>query len=197
MLMGTAYDLAAEHGLKKMAVNLLGVEDWDISKKQKLGGGEDVEPYLRKDVLYTWKLFKWLRSHLDKHQIKVYRKLLRPAYLAYRAVERSGIWIDLDKFYVVKKNYTKKRDELAAELKKRADINWNSSAQVGKVLFEQKGLPIIKRSEKTGTPSASADVLKRLVIDGYKLPKILLNYKAVDTMVKMFLNRWDKDAAIS
>ena len=61
MLMGTAYDLVAEHGLKAMAQNYLGVPDWDIKKKEKLSGDKDiVEPYLRCDVRYTWKLFQFL-----------------------------------------------------------------------------------------------------------------------------------------
>ena len=56
MLMGTAYDLAEEHGLKKMARRYLGVEDWDITKKDKLGKGDKniLKRYLRKDYLYTW-----------------------------------------------------------------------------------------------------------------------------------------------
>ena len=41
LLMGTAYDLAEEHGLKKMARRYLGVEDWDIGKKDKLGKGNN------------------------------------------------------------------------------------------------------------------------------------------------------------
>ena len=53
MLMGTAYDLAEEHGLKKMARRYLGVEDWDISKKDKLGKGNEsiLKRYLKKDVV--------------------------------------------------------------------------------------------------------------------------------------------------
>ena len=51
MLLATAYDLAAEHGLKPMAQTYLGVEDWDISKKEKLSGDADtVVPYLKLDV---------------------------------------------------------------------------------------------------------------------------------------------------
>ena len=37
MLMATAYDLAAEHGLKQMAQAYLGVPDWDFKKKEKPG----------------------------------------------------------------------------------------------------------------------------------------------------------------
>ena len=95
MLMGTAYDLAAEHGLKKMAHNYLGVPDWDISdsektlrpkKKSKNFTEADVQkdieakkkkliPYLKKDVKYTWQLFQFFKESMEPQQIKIYKKL--------------------------------------------------------------------------------------------------------------------------
>ncbi len=41
-------------------------------------------------------------------------------------------------------------------------LNLNSSKQLQHVLFELCGLPVIKRSKKTGNPSAAKDVLERL-----------------------------------
>ena len=69
MLMGTAYDLAADHGLKKMAQNYLGVLDWDISKKEKTNGSsKSIRPYLRKDVRYTWYLFQYFIKRMTEEQ---------------------------------------------------------------------------------------------------------------------------------
>ena len=61
MLMGTAYEMVAEHGLKAMAKKYLGVEDWDIDKKTKTGKGDvtTLKEYLKLDVKYTWELFKF------------------------------------------------------------------------------------------------------------------------------------------
>ena len=64
MLMGTAYDLAAEHGLKDMAQRYLGVPDWDISKKEKLSGNKSIVPYLTCDVKYTWELFCYFMEEM-------------------------------------------------------------------------------------------------------------------------------------
>ena len=193
MLLGTAYDLAAEHGLKKMAQNYLGVPDWDISKKEKLSGDKStVVPYLRLDVKYTWELFRFFRHCMTPKQLKIYQKLLKPAYVAYRDIERNGLYIDLQALDQVKKKYAAEERKLLKQLKQHHDINWNSSAQVANAFFVEEGMPIILKTTK-GAPSTSAEVLRELSMMGYSLPKLLIQYKDVATRNKMFLNRWVDD----
>lgn len=193
MLMGTAYDLAAEHGLKDMAQRYLGVPDWDISKKEKLSGNKSIVPYLTCDVKYTWELFCYFMEEMTPQQIKIYKKILRPAYLMYRDTERNGAWIDVPKLRQVREEYKKREQEKLSWLNSKYKINWNSSAQVADVLFDKEKMPILKKSAKTGKPSADAEVLNKLAAKGYDIPKVLLEYKAVNTLNKMFLNRWEDD----
>lgn len=193
MLMGTAFDLVAEHGLKKMAQAYLGVPDWDIKKKDKLGGDKDiVVPYLKLDVKYTWELFQYFIENMTGQQLKIYKQLLRPAYRAYRDIERNGLYLDLDGLVEIRKKYAKEEASLLAQLRKHYDINWNSSAQVADAFFKKAEMPVIKKTDK-GAPSTSAEVLRELSMKGYELPKLLLQYKDAATRNKMFLNRWEDD----
>lgn len=193
MLMGTAYDLVAEHGLKKMAQAYLGVPDWDIKKKDKLGGErETIVPYLSCDVRYTWELYQYFYQNMSERSMKIYRELLRPAYRAYRDIERNGLYLDLDSLDVVRKKYNKEEKRLLKELKSHYDINWNSSAQVAHAFFDLESMPVIYKTKK-GAPSTAADVLKELAMKGYELPDLLMKYKDAATRNKMFLNRWKDD----
>ena len=200
MLMGTAYDLAEQHGLKHMAQKYLGVPDWDIKKKDKLSGKEDiVEPYLRCDLKYTWELFCYFRQVMEETHIKIYKKLLLPAYKMYRQVEINGIYMDMDEYCIVREKYKRIEDEKLDQLKAKYDINWNSPQQKQKVLFGDEkdgfeGLPILKTTP-AGKPSADASVLKRLAAQEHKLPQLILDYTAANTLNKMFLNRWGIDAS--
>lgn len=193
MLMGTAYDLVAEHKLKKMAQAYLGVPDWDIKKKDKLGGERaTIVPYLSCDVRYTWELYQYFHQNMSERSMKIYRELLRPAYRAYRDIERNGLYLDLDSLDVVRKKYNKEEKRLLKELKSHYDINWNSSAQVAHAFFDLEGMPVIYKTKK-GAPSTAADVLKELAMKGYELPDLLMKYKDAATRNKMFLNRWKDD----
>jgi DNA polymerase-1 len=193
MLMGTAYDLVAEHGLKKMAQTYLGVPDWDIKKKDKLSGERDtIVPYLKCDVQYTWELYQYFYCNMSKQSMKIYKELLRPAYRAYRDIERNGLYLDLDSLESVRNKYNKEEKRLLKELKSHYDINWNSSAQVAHAFFDLEGMPVIYKTGK-GAPSTAADVLKELAMKGYELPNLLMRYKDAATRNKMFLNRWADD----
>lgn len=191
MLMGTAYDLSAKHGLKAMAQNYLEVDDWDISKKEKTAfNSSKVESYLRKDLEYTWKLFSYFKRNMDLKQKFIYNNLLKPAYLMYRRVEKAGIYINQEGLKKVKREYQIKQQETHEVLKKRHDINWNSPIQVSKALFSVDKLPTLKLSEKTGNPSSDAKVLRRLAAKGYDLPTKLLEYKFYYGANTKFLNKW-------
>lgn len=200
MLMGTAYDLAEQHGLKYMAQKYLGVPDWDIKKKDKLSGKEDiVEPYLRCDLKYTWELFCYFKQVMEETHVKIYKKLLLPAYKMYRQVEINGIYMDMDEYCIVREKYKRIEDGKLEQLKSKYNINWNSPQQKQKVLFGDEkdgfeGLPILKTTP-AGKPSADASVLKRLAAQEHKLPQLILDYTAANTLNKMFLNRWGIDAS--
>ena len=197
MLMGTAYDLSAEHGLKAMAKKYLGVEDWDIDKKTKTGKGDmkKLRDYLKLDVKYTWELFKFFKERMNHSQRKIYRELLLPAYKMYRQTEQNGIYIDLDGLDKVKEEYKKKEKETLKVLQSKYPINWNSPQQVSDVIFNKEKLPTIKLSEKTGKPSADAKVLKKLATMGHELPTQLLDYKFYYGANSKFLTRWGGYAA--
>ena len=201
MLMGTAYDLAAEHGLKTMAHTYLGVADWDIANKDKTGKSKDFRktliPYLKKDVKYTWLLYRFFRKALTPDQVRVYKKLLHPAYKMYKDIERLGIYFDQDEYKNVKKKYQDIEDSKLKELKSHYDINWNSPQQKAQALFKDPNgekLPIIRLTQK-GAPSADAATLTRLAAQGYELPKLMLEYTAANTLNKMFLKRWGEDSS--
>ena len=197
MLMGTAYDLSAEHGLKKMAKGYLGVDDWDIKKKDKTSRDPDkVIPYLKFDVKYTWELFGFFMDNMTDMHMKIYKKLLLPAYRGYRKSEKIGIYFDQEEFPKVKAKYKAIEEEKLAELKKRYDINWNSPQQKANVLFskDKEGLPVIKKTGK-GAPSADAEVCKKLAAQGYEIPQLMLEYSSANTLNKMFMNRWGEDSS--
>ena len=191
MLMGTAYEMVAEHGLKAMAQKYLGVEDWDIDKKTKTGKGDSdkLKAYLKLDVKYTWELFKYFQR-LNKVQNKVYRQLLLPAYKMYRQTEQNGIYIDVEGLDNVRAEYKQKEIASLGVLQSKHDINWNSPQQVQDVLFNKEGLPTLKLSEKTGKPSADAKVLKKLASMGHELPTQLLEYKFYYGANSKFLSKW-------
>ena len=196
MLMGTAYDLSAKHGLKAMAQKYLGVEDWEVATKVKTSANnKDTERYLMNgDVPYTWELFCFFHESMTEKQMFIYKNLLKPSYLMYRDVERNGIYIDGKGLEKVKTTYNAEQVKKGEILNCRYNINWSSPKQVSEALFDKEGLPQQKISEKTGIPSSDAKTLKKLASMGYTLPQQLLDYKFYYGANTKFLNKWGEYA---
>jgi len=195
MVMGTAYDLAAEHGLKEMSQNYLGVDSWDIPLKEKIKPNNPlVEEYLEKDLEMPWRLFQYFMDRMTHEQWKIYKHILKPAFLMYRRAERNGIYLDQKGLKKVRTVYKAKQQESLDKLKKLHDINWNSSQQIADALFNKDKLPTIKLSQKTGRPSADAKVLRRLRAKGFDIADLLLEYKFYYGANSKFLNQWGKFA---
>lgn len=196
MLLGTIFDLAAPHELKTMAKTYLGVEDWDIDTRTKKSGSPKIEPYLKKDVEYTWRLYRFFKAKItEKTDRKLYKKLLLPAYKMYRNIERNGIMIDLKQLKTVRAEYQNERDQCLQRLNDFAEINWNSPKQIVNAFYNTHDLPILEVT-KNGQPSASASALHKLAADGHQVAQDLLDYRKYNTSLKMFLDRWGDDAVV-
>jgi len=196
MLLGTSYDLAAEHGLKAMAQRYLEVPDWDIKLKDKTSNSfETVKPYLKKDVQYTWELFCYFMERLTKGQKLAYEKLLLPAFLMYRKAEKNGIYLDLQGLAKVKKLYAKRQIETLGILNAQYPIKWNSTKELPNLLFNTLKMPTLSLSKKTGNPSADVKVLKKLAAMGYTLAQDLIDYKFYFSANSKFLNKWGDHAS--
>lgn len=177
-------------GLKYAAPRILGVENWDIGTAKKTSKeDEDVVPYLEKDCMYTYQLLLNLMQQLPVTRRKTY-KLIIEALNAYKYVEINGLPIDVQQLEQTYNDYKSEQEELDKQLSTYADINWNSSQQLQKLLFEELQLPIIEYTDK-GVPSTGVSVLKRLK-DQHPIIELLLKHREVEKALS-FLESWKEE----
>ena len=177
-------------GLKYAAPRLLGVENWDVGTEKKTSKSDkDVIPYLKKDCMYTYKLLQKLLVDLPVERRITY-KLIIGALNAYKYVEVNGLPIDTNQLNLTYQDYKKEEAEIDAQLKQYGDINWNSSIQLQKLLFEELQLPIIKYTNK-GAPSTGVSILKRLKGE-HPIIDLLLKHREVKKALE-FLESWKQE----
>ena len=177
-------------GLKYAAPRILGVANWDISTSKKTSKNrEDVVPYLEKDCKYTYKLLQKLMEDLPVSRRKTY-KLIIEALNAYKYIEINGLPIDTNQLNLTYQDYKKEEAEIDAKLKQYGNINWNSSIQLQKLLFEELQLPIIEYTDN-GTPSTGVSILKRLKGE-HPIIDLLLKHREVKKALE-FLESWKQE----
>ena len=180
-------------GLKHAAQRILGVEDWDVATSKKTStNADDVSDYLRKDCMYTYQLWAKLRKELPVERRKTYGLIIH-ALNAYKNIEINGLPIDMEELDKVYNEYKDRQAENQKELAQYGNINFNSSTQLSKLLFEDLCLPVISYTAK-GQPSTGASELKRLKGE-HPIIELLLANREIEKALA-FLTSWKESAIL-
>jgi len=117
--------------------------------------------------------------HDDEYSLRdLYWDTEEPQLQALYLMERRGIRVDVPYLTDLGHKFQAEMDHWAAELTRRTGhpINPGSSQQVAKLLFEDMGLPVLKRTGK-GAPSTDEAVMKLLVARGVEEAQMIVAYK--------------------
>jgi DNA polymerase I len=103
-------------------------------------------------------------------------------------MERAGVSIDIDWFRSLQTRFRAERERIEREIYAAAgsEFNINSNQQLRVILFDQLGLPVLKRTP-TG-PSTDASVLQELAEEGHQLPILLMDYREIAKLESTYLD---------
>jgi DNA polymerase I len=111
---------------------------------------------------------------------ELYRTLDLPLVPVLADMERTGVRIDSEQLARMSERMLAEIDRLTAEIHALAghEFNINSPQQLGKVLFEELGLPAAGKTGKSKQISTAADVLEGLAPD-YPIAAKVLEYRGL------------------
>ncbi|MDH5692840.1 MAG: DNA polymerase I [Gammaproteobacteria bacterium] len=152
---------------------------------------EDAAPYAAEDAEIAFKLHQTLYPKLEKEPglNHVYQTIEIPLIEVLSRIERNGVLIDAECLFEQSEAFAKQIIELEAEAQRLAgsEFNLSSPKQIQKVLFEDLGLPVLKKTPK-GQPSTAEDVLQELAQD-YELPSCILRHRSVSKLKSTYTDK--------
>ncbi len=138
-------------------------------------------------------LFRKLTSALDDQGIRgLFEGLEMPLLKVLSEMELFGIKIDSIMFAEMSQNLTRELALLRDDIYRisGSQFNLNSTKQLKKILFEDLGLPVIKKT-KTG-PSTDSSVLEELAIQGYDIARLMLEYRELEKLRSTYVDALPK-----
>lgn len=128
---------------------------------------------------------------------EVYRKLELPLVPVLEDMERTGIKLDLRLLAELAQKVERLLQAKEQEIQREAggSFNINSPKQLAEVLFQWKGMPILRRTSKTRSPSTDADVLAELALQGFRLPALILEYRELAKLKSTYLDALPRQVA--
>ncbi|MBC8119067.1 MAG: DNA polymerase I [Burkholderiaceae bacterium] len=131
----------------------------------------------------------WPRIEADEKLRFVYEQIELPTALVLYEMERTGVLIDRVKLAGHSQQLGARIAELEARSHELAGqpFNLGSPKQIGEILFDKLGLPVVKKTA-SGAPSTDEEVLEKLALD-YPLPKMLLEHRGLSKLKSTYCDK--------
>ena len=152
---------------------------------------EKAVQYAAEDADLALRLCEAIKAKLTDAQLqRLYAEVDLPLVEVLAQVELNGVRLDLGVLEALGAKMRAERDkavERATELAGEG-FNLNSPTQLGKILYEKLGLPVLKRTGKTKAPSTDEDVLQELAEDhGAEIAKELLKHRQMQKLLGTYV----------
>ncbi len=155
--------------------------------KQKVPSIEVLSEHLARKAFILHELKKTCIKELKENNLEeLFMDLELPLALILAEMEFTGVKVDQDRLLTMKEELAHRLEELERNIHELAgeNFNINSPKQLGVILFEKLGLPVVKKT-KTGY-STSADVLEKLQ-PKHEIIDHILHYRQLGKLQSTYL----------
>ncbi|WFA09474.1 DNA polymerase I [Tissierella sp. Yu-01] len=172
---------------------------YGIDRDELLGKGKSAKSFSDLDRDYILNHISFLLESVEElepimiSKIKeqnmesLYNDIELPLVEVLASMEFIGFKIDEDELKILGREYDEEIKTLTNDIYKLSDIefNINSPKQIGEILFEKLGLPVIKKT-KTGY-STNVEVLEKL-IDQHPIIEKILRYRQIVKLKSTYID---------
>lgn len=152
---------------------------------------ETAAPYAAEDADITLRLHETLFPRLGQEQrlLELYRDLEIPLAPILMEMEHTGVLIDRQLLADQSHEIAEKLVQLEQQAYTDAgrEFNLGSPKQLQQILFEEQGIPVIRKTPK-GQPSTAEDVLQELASD-YKLPALIMQHRGLSKLKSTYTDK--------
>ncbi|MEW6646132.1 MAG: DNA polymerase I [Pseudomonadota bacterium] len=192
---------ATRHDMDSLALKYLGRKT--ISFEEVAGKGvkqlsfnqvpiEQAAEYAAEDADITLQLHRtlWSRVAAEPALKRVYETIELPLVPILSRLERAGVLVDVAMLRRQSGELALRMNEIeqAAYSAAGGPFNLGSPKQIQEILFERLQLPVLKKTPK-GQPSTAEEVLQELALDGYDLPRLILEHRGMAKLKSTYTDR--------
>ena len=174
----TKKDFTIIENLKKIYTNIYMIE----KQKQDINNFKNISPY----IVYI--IYNILKEKIEFEDMqKLYYDIELPCVTLFAKMQYYGIYLDKEELFKAGQVFEERKQELQKNIEKYSEeeININSVQQIGVLLFEKLGLPIIRKT-KTGY-STDVDTLKKLE-DKHEIISYILEYREISKLISTYVD---------
>ncbi|PJI48099.1 MAG: DNA polymerase I [Pseudomonas sp.] len=153
---------------------------------------EQAGPYAAEDADVTLRLHQtlWQKLEAIPSLAKVLTEIEMPLVPVLARIERNGALVDAN---LLGKQSVELGEKMVGLERQAYDLagqefNLGSPKQLGAILYEKLGLPILSKTA-TGQPSTAENVLAELAEQDYELPKVIMQYRSMSKLKSTYTDK--------
>ncbi|MGN7479083.1 DNA polymerase I [Solibacillus silvestris] len=161
--------------------------------KWSVPAAEQLAEHVSRKAAAVWKLQPVLEQKLkENEQFELYKELELPLAHILGKMESEGITVNIETLHEMGNELKAKLEVMETTIYELAgeEFNINSPKQLGVILFDKLGLPVIKKT-KTGY-STAADVLEKLQTE-HDIVKHILQYRTLAKLQSTYIEGLTKE----
>jgi len=191
---------SARHDVESLAERHLGAKVLSIDEVTGTGAQrlafEQVDvaraaEYSAEDTDVTLQLHAVLHSKLaaEEKLARIYAEIEMPVREVLYGMERTGVLIEPRQLDAMSHELGQKMLDLEGRAHKEAGqpFNLGSPKQIGEILFEKKGIPVVRKTP-SGAPSTDEEVLEKLALD-HPLARMLLDHREISKLKSTYTDK--------
>lgn len=159
---------------------------------------EEVSIYACEDADVTYRLYDHMRRKLqDDGMVNLAYNVEFPLTRILGDMESRGVKVNKEFLINYKDGLVEEREKVRQEMFEMAghEFNPNSYQQVGEVMYDEIGLPVIEKTD-SGNRATGEAVLKKLK-GKHDFPELLLEYRSLDTLITRYIEPLPKEVSDS
>jgi DNA polymerase-1 len=182
----------AEVALDRLHYKAMTVKEagWDKKTEPMVGHGA-LLGYAAEQIELPRRMAPVMRKELEAASLeRLYEDLEAPLMPVLLGMEEAGILLDSDFLAGMSEEMSGQLSTLEEEIYAIADdtFNINSPRQLGEIMFERLGYPVIKKTRKTKSYSTDSETLEQLAIQGYELPAKVIDYRELSKLKSTYVD---------
>ncbi len=151
---------------------------------------ERLSIYAAEDAHMTWRIWRIFKEQLAEENLEhLFYTIEIPLLSVLAEMEWSGIAVDIPFMKQLSSEFQEKLETLEARIHKEAgrSFNVNSPKQLAEILFDEQGLPVVRKTKTSR--STDAEVLKTLsVSQDNPLPSLMLSYRELSKLKNTYVD---------
>jgi DNA polymerase-1 len=192
LLGSTRAQALTELSLERLGYSALGAKEAGWGKgEQPAMGSEPLLAYAGEQAGLPRRMEEAMRRQLgDGDLARVWREIEAPLVPVLLGMEETGVLLDCGFLAAMSEELGEELGGIEAEIYKLAgdEFNINSPRQLGEVMFERLGYPVLGKTRKTKSYSTNQATLEELAARGYELPEHVLRYRELSKLKSTYVD---------